>query len=436
MPIPVVAIIGRPNVGKSTLFNRVLGERRAVVDDRPGITRDRNAARAEWNGRRFLLVDTGGFLPTALEGRDAEVRRQAEIAIGLAHVVLFLVDARTGATDLDAAIAHTLRRRSAPCLLVVNKVDRPGDPVTHDFHRLGLGEPVPVSAEQGHNTGDLLDLVASHLPPADSEDRRPESSVAIIGRPNVGKSSLVNALLGEDRMVVDASPGTTMDAVDSVWNAPGGPFLLVDTAGIRRQAEFADQSEFYAVVRAYHAMERADVACLVVDAPRGFERQEARLAGEALDAGCSVLVVYNKWDRVEDREQAWKRVIEDRARRYPTLADLPSVPLSATTRLALHRLAPLLARRIAEHRRKLPTAKLNAWLKDAQARRSVPTTRLGHQPRIYYATQTGIAPPEITLFVNQPARLSDNYRRYLRHHLLEHFEFRGVPVRLRVRKSE
>uniref|UniRef100_A0A832MJH0 GTPase Der n=1 Tax=Eiseniibacteriota bacterium TaxID=2212470 RepID=A0A832MJH0_UNCEI len=436
MPVPVVAIIGRPNVGKSTLFNRVLGERRAVVHDRPGVTRDRNAARAEWNGRAFLLVDTGGFLPTALEGRDAEVRRQAEVAIGLAHLVLFVVDARTGATDLDAAIARSLRRHGTPCILVVNKVDRPDDLVAHDFHRLGIGEPVAVSAEQGHNTGDLLDLVVAQLPPPAGEEARPAASIAIVGRPNVGKSSLVNALLGEQRMVVDERPGTTVDAVDSPWETPAGTFLLVDTAGIRRQAQFSDQSEFYAVVRAYHAMERADVACIVVDAVQGFERQEARLAGQALDAGCSLVVVYNKWDLIEEREAAWKRLLEERARRYPTLADLPSVPLSARSRLHLQRLAPLLMKRVEEHRRRIPTARLNAWLKEAQARRSVPTTRLGHQPRIYYATQTGTAPPEITLFVNQPSRLSDNYRRYLWQHFTGHFGFEGTPVRMKVRKSE
>ena len=436
MSAPVVAIIGRPNVGKSTFFNRVLGERRAVTHDRPGITRDRNSAHAEWTGRNFLLVDTGGFLPGASEGRDALVREQAEIAIGLADVVLFLVDAKSGATDLDTAIADALRKRAVPSLLVVNKVDKAHDPITHDFHRLGLGEPIPISSENGLNLGDLLDRVVAALPPPGAREERPDGAIAIIGRPNVGKSSIVNALLGQPRMIVEPKPGTTLDAIDSTWKTDEGTFRLVDTAGIRREARFGDQSEFYAVVRAFQALERADVGCLVVDATLGFQKQEARLAHNALDAGCSILVVYNKWDLIEEREEAWKRITADRARRYPTLADLPALPLSATVRTHVHRLAPLLAKRVAEHRRKLTTRELNDWLKAAQQRRAVPSTRLGHVPRIYYATQTGVGPPEVTLFVNQPAKLSDNYRRFLWQHLTEHFGFHGTPVRLRVRKSE
>ena len=221
-----------------------------MVHDRPGITRDRNSAHAEWAGKSFLLVDTGGFLPAAMEGRDALVREQAEIAVGLADVVLFMVDAKVGATDLDSAIANHLRRRDVPCLLVVNKVDKPHDPITHDFHRLGIGDPIPISSENGFNIGDLLDAVTAKLPAAGPREERPEGRIAIVGRPNVGKSSIVNALLGESRMIVEAKPGTTLDPVDSRWVTPGGTFLLVDTAGIRRQAQFGDQSEFYAVLRA------------------------------------------------------------------------------------------------------------------------------------------------------------------------------------------
>ncbi|HEY6866722.1 MAG TPA: ribosome biogenesis GTPase Der, partial [Candidatus Eisenbacteria bacterium] len=327
MSTPVVAIIGRPNVGKSTFFNRVLGERRAVVHDRPGITRDRNTARAEWAGRAFLLVDTGGFLPAAAEGRDAEVRRQAEIAIGLAQLVIFMVDAKAGLTDLDRSIARILRRGERAALVVVNKVDTPGDPVVHDFHALGLGEPIPVSSESGLGTGDLLDAVVARLPAETAPEREPAGRIAIIGRPNVGKSSIVNALLGEPRMIVEPAPGTTMDAVDAPWRTPAGEFVLVDTAGIRRQAHFDDQPEFYATVRALHALERADVACLVVDATAGFLRQEARLAQHAFDAGCSILLAYNKWDLVAERERAWKALTQERAERYPSLGDLPAVPI-------------------------------------------------------------------------------------------------------------
>ena len=436
MAVPVVAIIGRPNVGKSTLFNRVLGERRAVVHDRPGITVDRNAARAEWVGRAFMLVDTGGFLPGAAEGRDAEVRRQAEAAIELASLVVFMVDARTGTTDLDAEIARSLRRRGAGALLVVNKTDKPGDPAAQEFYRLGLGDPVPISAENGYGIGDLLDAIVARLPRDTGPPEQSRARVAIVGRPNVGKSSLVNALLEESRMVVEARPGTTVDAIDSVWHTADGDLVLVDTAGIRRQAHFRDEAEFYATLRALHAMERADIACVVVDATQGFQRQEARLAHEAMEAGCSVLLVYNKWDLVEQREEAWKRLTREREERYPTLADLPAVPVSAMSKLHLGRLPRVLLERVAEYQRKIPTRELNAWLEDVQRRRQVPSTRLGYSPRLYYVTQTGTAPPEFTVFVNHPSRLSENYRRFLWLQLLDQFGFRGTPVRLRVRKSE
>jgi GTP-binding protein len=435
MSAPVVAIIGRPNVGKSTLFNRILGERRAVTHDRPGITRDRNAVRAEWTGRPFILVDTGGFLPASSEGRDADVRRQAEAAIGLADAVIFLVDALTGVTDLDQAIATQIRRTHEKALLVVNKVDVPGDTIVHEFHRLGLGDPIAVAAEGGLGIGDLLDEVLKLLPP-ETEKESPAPRVAIIGRPNVGKSSLLNALLGEERVLVEPQPGTTMDAIDARWKTPAGEFILVDTAGIRRQAMFEDQAEFYATMRALQALERADVAVLVVDSELGFEKQEARLAHHALDAGCSLLVLYNKWDLRENREQGWKDVQEDRARRFPTLADLPAHPISATEKIHLNKLPEYIAERVAQSLRQLSTRELNDWLTLAQKRKQVPSNAVGKSPKIYYLTQTGKRPPTFTLFVNAPSRLSDNYRRYLWGQFAEHFGFQGTPLRFKVRKSE
>src|SRR5262245_27212391 len=422
MSAPVVAIIGRPNVGKSTLFNRILGERRAVTHDRPGITRDRNAVRAEWAGRAFVLVDTGGFLPASSEGRDADVRRQAEAAIGLADAVLFLVDAHTGVTDLDQAIASQLRKTHGKALLVVNKVDVPNDTIVHDFHRLGLGPPFAVAAEGGLGIGDLLDQVLTLLPPAaEAEPAAPR--VAIVGRPNVGKSSLVNALLGEERVLVEPTPGTTVDAIDARWQSAAGTFVLVDTAGIRRKAMFDDQAEFYATMRALQALEGADVAVLVVDSARGFEKQEARLAHHALEAGCALLLLYNKWDQVEEREQAWKAVQAERARRFPTLADVPAHPVSATVRLHLQKLPEYVAERVRENTRTIPTRELNDWLALVQKRRQVPSNSAGKAPKIYYMTQTGTRPPQFTLFVNAPSRLNDNYRRYLWSAFAEHFGF-------------
>jgi len=436
MSAPVIAIIGRPNVGKSTFFNRVLGQRRAVVHDRPGITRDRNAVRTEWAGRPFVLIDTGGFLPTAAEGRDALVRKQAEAAIGVADLVLFMVDALTGSTDLDRAIARALRQRGQPSLLVVNKVDTPSDPVVHDFHRLGLGEPFPISSENGYAIGDLLDEMLRRVPADRAAEEPPNARIAIVGRPNVGKSSIVNALLREERMIVEPTAGTTLDPIDSEWKTERGTFVLVDTAGIRKQARFGDPSEFYAIVRALHALERADVACLIVDATEGFRGQEARLSHNALDAGCSVLLIYNKWDLIENREQAWKDLQAARARRYPTLGDLPAMPLSATTALHLQRLPAAIAKRVEEHERRIPTAELNRWVHDVQRRRAVPATRLGRVPKLYYVTQTGTRPPELTLFANAPHRLSESYRRFLWLDFTDTFGFHGTPVRLKVRKSD
>jgi GTP-binding protein len=433
---PVVAIIGRPNVGKSTFFNRVLGTRRAVVHDRPGITRDRNAARAEWAGRSFMLVDTGGFLPGSSQPRDAMVRHQAEQAIELADAVLFMTDARSGVTDLDGAIAKNLRRHGARCLVVVNKVDKPEAPVAQEFYRLGLGEPRAISAENGTGIGDLLDDVVALLPEraAPSDDGVPR--VAIVGRPNVGKSSLVNALLGEERVLVEPSPGTTMDPIDARWSTAQGEFVLVDTAGIRRQARFADQSEFYASMRAMQALERADVACLVVSATEGFQSQDARLAQHAFDAGRAVLLIYNKWDLADEREARWKRLLDERRRRYPTLADLPAVPVSATAGINLRRLPGLVHERWSEMTRTIPTPQLNRFLAAVQRKRQAPSNAQGRAPRLYYIAQTGTRPPEFTVFVNAPDRLNASYRRFLWSQLAERFDFHGTPLRLRFKRSQ
>ncbi len=434
---PVVAIIGRPNVGKSTLFNRVLGSRVAVVDDRPGITKDRHFARAEWNGRPFFLVDTGGFLPDIAEGLEAAVRRQAEMALDACAVALFVGDAKTGVTDLDGAIARSLLKRGVPCVLVVNKADNPKLPVEAEFYRLGLGDPIGVSSEQGVGIGDLLDRVVALLPPPEDPAAEDDSiRVAIVGRPNVGKSSLVNALLGEERMVVDARPGTTVDAVDSELVTPEGRFVLVDTAGLRHEAKFAEDAEFFATLRTLRAVERADVVMVVAEAPQGLVRQDVRVIAAAQEAGKPVLVAYNKWDLVPEREVRWKDLDHERTDRYPTLKELPTVAISVHEGTRLLKLTTLWHDLDRANRRRVPTSELNEWLKRVQAEKAPPATKVGRPARIYYITQVAQAPPRFALFASHPDAINASYHRFLVNRLRDAFGFGGSTVRLDVRRSE
>ena len=364
---PVVAIIGRPNVGKSTLFNRVLGARLAVVHDKPGITKDRHFALTEWNGRPFYLVDTGGFLPDIEVGIEAAVRRQAEMALDASAVAVFMTDAKTGVTDLDGAIARSLLKRARPALLVVNKADNPRLPVEGEFYRLGLGEPIPISSEQGINIGDLLDRVVALLPPAEPEPIEDGAiRVAIVGRPNVGKSSLVNALMHEERMVVDAKPGTTVDAVDSEYDTPVGRFVLVDTAGLRHEAQFAEDAEFFATLRTIRAVERADVVMVMTEAGSGLNRQDVRVIAIAQEANKPIAIAYNKWDTLEAKEDRWKELEDLREDRFPTLKNLPAIAISALDGTRLGRLPELWKSLHEENTRRVPTAKLNDWLKKVQ----------------------------------------------------------------------
>jgi GTP-binding protein len=434
---PVVAILGRPNVGKSTLFNRILGERIAVTDDRPGVTKDRHFARAEWNGRSFMLVDTGGFLPEIAVGIEAAVRRQAEMALDACSVALFLVDAKTGTTDLDAAIARLLLKRGRPALLVVNKADNPRVPVEADFWRLGLGEPVPISSEQGTGIGDLLDQVVALLPPPVDEVADDGAiRVAIVGRPNVGKSSLVNALLHEERMIVDARPGTTVDAIDSELITPEGRFILVDTAGLRHEAKFDEDAEFFATLRTIRAVERADVVTVMLEAPAGMSRQDVRVIAAAQEASKPVLLAYNKWDLVEGKGDRWDELEEQREDRYPTLARLPRIAISALDRTRLSRLPILWKELHEENTRRVSTHELNEWLKKVQAEKAPPATRLGRPARIYYMTQAATAPPRFVIFASQPEAVNASYHRFLLNRLRAEFGYSAASVRLDVKKSQ
>jgi GTP-binding protein len=434
---PVVAIIGRPNVGKSTLFNRVLGARVAVVDDRPGITRDRHFALTEWNGRPFYLVDTGGFLPDIEVGIEAAVRRQAEMALEASAAVIFLTDAKTGLTDLDGAIARSLLKRGVPSLLVVNKADNPKLPVESEFYRVGLGDPLPISSEQGIGVGELLDHVIGLLPPAE-EDVPEENTirVAIVGRPNVGKSSLVNALLHEERMVVDPKPGTTVDAVDSEYLTPEARFVLVDTAGLRHEAQFAEDAEFYATLRTIRAVERADVVMVMTEANSGLNRQDVRVIAAAQEARKPIAIAYNKWDLAEERDDRWKELEEERDERYPTLARLPAIAISALDGTRLGRLPMLWKSLHEENTKRVPTSRLNDWLKKVQLEKAPPATRVGRPARIYYMTQVAQAPPRFAIFASQPDAINASYHRFLLNRLRDEFGYSGATVRLDVRKSE
>jgi GTP-binding protein len=444
---PVVAVVGRPNVGKSTLVNRIVGRREAIVEERPGVTRDRKVLDAEWVGRAFAVVDTGGWLRTD-EPLARQVSRQAERAIDEADLVVLVVDGAVGPTDEDAAVAGILRRSTKPVLLAVNKVDdanRESD--AWDFTRLGLGDPIPVSALHGRGSGELLDLIVEQLPPepqaqpddtADgvapgSEDGLGTAdkpfSVAIVGRPNVGKSTLFNRLVGEERAVVHDAPGTTRDTIDTVVETEDGWLRFVDTAGMRRKSRIDETTEYYSLVRALQAIDRADAALLVIDATEGVTHQDQRLA-ERIDAsGCATVVVLNKWDVVDPDER--DAVLAEVADRLSFLAYAPVLKTSALTGRNVTRLLPALFQARHEYHRRVPTRALNEVLQAAQLAQPPPAER-GHRPRVLYATQGATDPPTFTLFTTR--ELPPGYLRYLERKIREAFSIGPTPIKLRVRR--
>ena len=439
MSTPVVAVIGRPNVGKSTLVNRLIGGRRAIVQERPGVTRDRKELETDWRGRRFRLVDTGGWLAPegASEDQGALLRAvsaQAERAMRDANVLLLVVDTVVGVTEDDARVAHLLRGTDKPVLVVANKVDderRETD--AWSFAKLGLGNPFAVSAIHGRGSGDLLDALVDALPPeADEEPETPGMfSVAIVGRPNVGKPTLFNQLVGDERVVVHDEPGTTRDAIDTIVDTPEGPLRFVDTAGMRRRSRIDEPTEYYGILRALEAVDRADAALLVIDAAAGVTHQDQRLAERVDAAGSAIVVVMNKWDALDDDAERRRDVLAEVADRLGFLGYAPVLKTSALTGRSLTRIIPALREAETAYHRRVPTAALNRVVQDAQAAPPPPVVRR-RRPRVLFATQGAVDPPTVTLFTTDT--LPQTYLRFLERKIREAFELGPAPLKLRVRR--
>ncbi len=432
MSKPTVAIIGRPNVGKSTLFNRIVGGRDAIVADQPGTTRDRHFGDADWNGRAFWVVDTGGMVPDSEDSMDRSIRRQAEIAVEEADVIMFVVDGKQGVHPVDEAVAHYLRRAKAPVLLVVNKLDNLPDTAAHfDFYSLGLGEPIPVSASVGKGSGDLLDRVVERMPAEGSGEAPDEIKVAIVGRPNVGKSSLANRLLGEERYVVAAEAGTTRDAVDSVLRYHDRTFRFIDTAGLRRKSRVDEDVEFYSTVRTRRAIERADVCILVVDATDGVHTQDLRIGTEAWEQGTGLIVAVNKWDLIEEKDantatRGHTIVVES----APFLEGVPFVYLSALTGQRVRKVLDLILEVAEARRRRIPTAEVNKVL-EGLIERNQPPQKMGEEVKLLYGSQVAVAPPMLVISSNRPDDVAEHYQRYLLRGFRQAWGFAGVPIRLK-----
>ena len=432
MSQPTVAIVGRPNVGKSTLFNRILGGRDAIVSEHAGTTRDRHFGEAEWGGRGFWLVDTGGLLPDSKEAMDKAVRSQVELALAEADLILFLTDGKQGLHPVDQAVAEKLRRAGRPVVLAVNKLDRGEDDVlAHEFHALGFGAPVPVSAAVGTRSGDLLDAIVAKLPPPGAEEGEATVDVAIVGRPNAGKSSLANRLLGEERYVVHPEAGTTRDAVDSVLRYGGTLLRFIDTAGLRRRARVEEDIEFYSSLRTRRAIERAQVCVLVVDASLGLHNQDLRIATEAWERGAGLVIAVNKWDLVPEKDaNTAHRGEELLIRKAPFLQYVPFVYTSALTGQRVRKILDLVLE-VAEARgRRVGTAEVNRVLGDL-VQRQQPPQQPGEEVKLLYASQIGTAPPAFAIVSNRPDDVPESYQRYLLHGFRDAWAFTGAPVRLK-----
>ena len=436
MAKPIVAIVGRPNVGKSMLFNKLIGKRVSIVEDTPGVTRDRIYGETDWNGRKFTLIDTGGIEPRTDSEILSFMREQAEIAVSHADVIVFLTDIKTGLTASDQEVASMLLRSGKPIVLAVNKMDSVGavDPDYYEFYNLGLGDPIAVSAVHGHGTGDLLDECVKYFPPEGEEEEDDDRiQVAIIGKPNVGKSSLTNKILGQQRTIVSDMAGTTRDAIDSYFENETGKYVFIDTAGMRKKAKVDEAIERYSVLRAQMAIERSDVCLILIDATEGVTEQDTKVAGLAHEAGKACIIVVNKWDLVEKDGKTMDRMREDVRRDLSYMAYAPILFISAATGQRVDRLFELIQYVNNQASTRITTGMLNSVLADAQTRVQPPTDK-GRRLKIYYMTQVGIKPPHFVIFCNDARLFHFSYQRYLENCLRNTFGLEGTPITLSIRQ--
>ena len=436
MSKPLVAIVGRPNVGKSMLFNKLCGKRLSIVEDTPGVTRDRLYAECEWCGRKFDIVDTGGIEPTTDNEILSFMREQANIAINAADVIILVTDVRTGVTAADREVANMLLRSGKPTVLAVNKMDSTGqlDPAIYEFYELGMGDPVAVSAVHGHGTGDLLDECAKYFPPEEHDDEDDRIRVAVIGKPNVGKSSLINHILGEKRVIVADMAGTTRDAVDTEFENKYGKYVFIDTAGIRRKSRVDERVEKFSVMRAQLAIERADVCLIMIDARDGVTEQDTKIAGMAHEAGKASIIVVNKWDLVEKETGTLEKMRKDVMRDLSFMSYAPVLFISAVTGQRTDRIFELVNFVNDQSHMRITTGMLNDVLADAQARVQPPTDK-GRRLKIYYMTQTGICPPNFVVFCNRKDLFHFSYQRYLENQIRAVFGLEGTPIRMLIRQK-
>ena len=434
---PLVAIVGRPNVGKSMLFNKLCGQRLSIVEDTPGVTRDRLYARCEWGGRSFDLVDTGGIETDSDDQILAFMRRQAEIAMENATVIIFVCDIKTGVTASDQEVAAMLLRSGKPVVLAVNKMDQvgPTNPDIYEFYNLGLGDPIGVSAVHGSGTGDLLEACLAHFPPEGEEEEDDDTiRVAVIGKPNVGKSSLVNRILGQERVIVSDVAGTTRDAVDTYFENDKGKYLFIDTAGMRKKARVDDRIEKFSVLRSTMAIERCDVCLIMIDAQEGVTEQDTKVAGLAHEAGKASIIVVNKWDAIEKDGKTMDRMRQEVMRDLSYMTYAPIVFISALTGQRVDRLFDLINYVNDQASMRITTGMLNSVLADATARVQPPTDK-GRRLKIYYMTQVGIKPPHFVCFCNDARLFHFSYQRYLENQIRATFGLEGTPVRLTIRQK-